>query len=132
MNIGDLLSELRMDNKLKQKYVAQFLNVSVATVSHYESNVNLPDLETLTKLADLYGVSADYLLGRIRIRVDYKTLFMKMRLPNGHTSTLEEIMTKFLGLSDEGQMAVIKLIDLYKLADDQRHARFMAPDKDGG
>ncbi len=67
MGVGDLLSELRLDNKLKQKDVAKFLNVSIATISHYESGVNMPDLETLVKLANFYGVSVDYLLGRIRI-----------------------------------------------------------------
>ena len=132
MNIGDLLSELRLDHKLKQKDVAQFLNVSIATISHYESGVNMPDLGTLVKLADFYSVSADYLLGRIRIRVDYKTLLTKIRLPDGHATTMEDVATKFLKLSEEGQLAVIRLIDLYKLEDDQRHATFMTSAKEDG
>ncbi len=127
MGVGDLLSELRLDNKLKQKDVAKFLNVSIATISHYESGVNMPDLETLVKLANFYGVSVDYLLGRIRIRMDYKMLFTKIRLSDGQVITMEDVMTKFIKLSDESQTAVIKLIDLYKLGDDQRHAKFMPP-----
>lgn len=130
MNIGDLLSELRLDNKLKQKDVAKFLNVSIATISHYETGVNVPDLETLVRIADFYGVSADYLLGRIRINVDYKVMFIKVRLPNGQSTTMEDVMMKFMKLSDESQAAVIKLIDLYKLGDDNRHAALMAPLKE--
>jgi len=125
VNIGDLLSDLRLDHKLKQKDLAQFLNVSIATISHYESGVNMPDPETLVRLANFYGVSADYLLGRIRIRADYKTLFKKVRLPNGHVITMEDVMIKFLKLSGESQAAVIKLIDLYKLGDNYRHATFL-------
>ena len=127
LTVGDLLSELRLDNKLKQKDVAKFLNVSIATISHYESGVNRPDSETLVKLANFYGVSTDYLLGRIRIRLDYKILFMEIRLPNGQTTTMEDVMMKFFKLSDESQAAVIKLIDLYKFGDDHRHAAFMTP-----
>ncbi len=127
MQIGDLLSELRLDNNLKQKDVAAYLNVSVATISHYESGVNIPNLATLTKLADFFGVSADYLLGRVRIRIDYSTFFKKVRLPDGGTTSIEEVMMAFLELSDSSQAEIVKLIQLYKLGDDMRHSKFMLP-----
>lgn len=126
MQIGDLLSELRRDYNLKQKDVAKYLNVSVATISHYETGVNIPDLNTLVKLADFYGVSTDYLLGRIRIRIDYTTFLKKVRLPDGSTTTMEEVMAKFLQLSDRSQAEIIHLMNLYKLGDDMRHSKFMS------
>ena len=125
MQIGDLLSELRLDNRLKQKDVAAYLNVSVATISHYESGVNTPNLDTLIKLADFFGVATDYLLGRVRIRIDYSTFFKKVRLPDGGTTSMEEVMMAFLELSDNSQAEIIKLIQLYKLGDDMRHSKFM-------
>jgi transcriptional regulator with XRE-family HTH domain len=49
---------------MTQEQVAAYLNAAKSTVSQYENNVNEPDLKTLVKLADLFGVSVDYLFGR--------------------------------------------------------------------
>lgn len=74
MKLGDLLSMLRKEKCFLQKDVADYLNLSVATVSNYEKNVRMPDLETLVKLADFYDVSTDYLLQRTRCRAGIRTL----------------------------------------------------------
>ena len=63
MGFGERISELRKDRGLKQKDIAILLNVAVSTVSNYETDSHEPDLENLCKLADLLGVSTDYLLG---------------------------------------------------------------------
>ncbi len=65
MSLGDRIQELRTDKGILQKDLAKLLNVSVATISHYELNVNLPDVETLKKIALYFNVSSDYLLGII-------------------------------------------------------------------
>lgn len=64
MKFGDILSELRKDKGLLQKNLAQKLNVSVSTVSNYETNAHFPDIHTLIELSDFFEVSVDYLLGR--------------------------------------------------------------------
>lgn len=56
--------ELRLEKGLRQKDVAEKIGVCVASYGFYENWVNKPDPETLVKLADLYEVSIDYLLGR--------------------------------------------------------------------
>lgn len=61
---GELLAELRKDSGMTQKQLAERLHVSVGTVSNYENGVHLPDLEKLVELADLFGVTTDYLLAR--------------------------------------------------------------------
>lgn len=62
--IGERLRKLRKAKGMTQEQVAAHLNAAKSTVSQYENNVNEPDLQTLVKLADLFGVSVDYLFGR--------------------------------------------------------------------
>ncbi len=58
------LKSLREDKDIKQKEIAQYLNVSQNTYSQYETGVISLTAEVLIKLADYYGVSIDYLLDR--------------------------------------------------------------------
>ena len=58
------LKGIREDRDLKQKEVAQVLHVSQNTYSQYETGVISLTAEVLIKLADFYGVSVDYILGR--------------------------------------------------------------------
>ena len=57
------LKELREDKKMTQKEVAQLLHITQQSYLRYELNTGEPSLETLVKLAGLFEVSADYLLG---------------------------------------------------------------------
>lgn len=58
------LKSIREDNDIKQKQIAEILNVSQNTYSQYETGVIPITAETLIKLADYYDVSIDYLLDR--------------------------------------------------------------------
>ena len=58
------LRGIREDNDIKQKEIAQYLNVSQNTYSQYETGVISLTAEVLLKLADYYDVSIDYLLDR--------------------------------------------------------------------
>lgn len=66
---GDLLAELRADKKMTQKQLAQIIFVSPGTISNYEKNVYLPDVEKLLILADFFHVSTDYILGKTPINL---------------------------------------------------------------
>lgn len=57
------LKNLREKNGYLQKFVADKVGVRSNTLSGYENGTRSPDPEMLVKLADLYGVSTDYLLG---------------------------------------------------------------------
>lgn len=64
---GDLLAELRQDRGLTQSELGKVISVTSGTISNYEHGFHLPDLEKLVLLADYFGVSTDYLLGRISL-----------------------------------------------------------------
>jgi len=58
------LRELRLKENLTQEQCAAKINVGRSTYSLYEIGKNVPDLATLIKIANVYGVSLDYLSGR--------------------------------------------------------------------
>ncbi|WP_426447651.1 helix-turn-helix domain-containing protein [Paenibacillus sp. S-38] len=64
MSLGKRLRIERERNGWSQLYVAEKLGITNTVLSNYERDYRDPDTETLKKLADLYEVSADYLLGR--------------------------------------------------------------------
>lgn len=58
------IRSLRIDSGYTQKQIAQHLGISQNTYSQYEIGVLNYPLDVVVKLADFYGVSTDYLLGR--------------------------------------------------------------------
>lgn len=58
------LHELRKLNKLTQVSVAEYLDISQPSYIRYENGSAEPSYENLVKLADLFDVTTDYLLGR--------------------------------------------------------------------
>jgi len=57
------LKELREELGFKQSDLAEQLGLGSAAVSKYENGVSQPDIESLVKIAAMFRVSADYLLG---------------------------------------------------------------------
>ena len=58
------LRSIREDRDIKQKEMANYLNISQNTYSQYETGVISLTAEVLIKLSDYYNVSIDYLLDR--------------------------------------------------------------------
>lgn len=58
------IRDLREDKDLTQKKIAEYLGMSQTGYSKYETGENDIPTAILIKLADFYGVSVDYLLGR--------------------------------------------------------------------
>ncbi len=59
-----IIKELRKSNEWTQAFVAGELGITYQSYQAYERGLALPTLENFVKLADLYEVSLDYLLGR--------------------------------------------------------------------
>lgn len=58
------IRSLREDHDLTQKQIAQLLGMSQTGYSKYETGENDIPTAVLIKLADFYGTTTDYLLGR--------------------------------------------------------------------
>ena len=63
-NLSVRLRQLRLDKRLRQDQVARLVGVSKGAISAYETDIRQPSYDVLIRLANLYRVSADYLLGR--------------------------------------------------------------------
>jgi len=65
--IGKRIRELRDMKQLSRKDLAKILGVTERAIGFYESEERNPPIDILNKLADIFDVSVDYLLGRTNI-----------------------------------------------------------------
>lgn len=91
---GQRLRELREERGISQRELAEIIGISKGAVYYYESDGRAPDIVTLEKLCDYFGVSADYLLGRTNARTP------KLKLK----SVCEKV-----GLSDKSVLMLARL-----------------------
>ena len=63
--LGQRIRQLRHKANLTQAQLGKLLGCSGSTVSLYEGGQRSPDTEMLVRLADVFDVSVDYLLGRV-------------------------------------------------------------------
>lgn len=63
VNMGEKLKSLRIEKNLTQKQVADRIGLAISAVSSYESGTRYPSYDVLVKLARIFHVSTDYLLG---------------------------------------------------------------------
>ena len=61
---SERLKGLRIENNLSRIQLAEQLKVSVRLISYWENAKRECDFDMLIKIADLFSVSIDYLLGR--------------------------------------------------------------------
>lgn len=108
MEFGEFLAELRKERGLLQKEVANYLKVTVATISNYEKGVHSPDLNTLIKLADFFDVSTDYMLQR----TNYKASISTLNKPLAADLTAGDLLNLTLDLDKQNMDA---LLDYYEL-----------------
>ena len=66
------IKNLREDNDLTQEYIGKLLNVSQRVYSNYERGERSIPIELLSKLADHYETSVDYLIGRTDVKTPYR------------------------------------------------------------
>ena len=62
MNLGERIYRLRTEKKLSQNDLAELLNVSRQSISKWENNNAMPDLEKAVKLSEILGVTLDELV----------------------------------------------------------------------
>lgn len=77
------LKELRMQQNLTQRELADILGYSCSAISNYEIGKNEPSFMDLIRIANYFCVSLDYLLGRTEFRGGFhfkETLEIRMEL----------------------------------------------------
>ena len=64
MEFKECLRLLRKSNDLGQDKLAEALNISAKTISHWETGYTEPSISQLIQLADFFDVTLDELMGR--------------------------------------------------------------------
>ena len=111
------LKKLRKKSGLLQSEVAKKLNVSTSTIGMYEQGRSKPDDEMITKLANMFNVSTDYLLdndlNNIDVSNDNKKLVQS--LADGLSDPLNKALySKACELkNDRDKEAVLKVIEAF-------------------
>lgn len=80
MNIGERIKQARLEKGLDQLALCEKLSIEQSTLSNYENGRRIPKPDMIVKMADIFGVSTDYLLGKT-----------DMRTPNGYSSATTAI-----------------------------------------
>ena len=73
MKFSDNLKALRQSSNYTQKFLAEKLNTTTKTISHWETGYTEPSIEQLILLADLFEITLDELVDR-----DVSRLFLTM------------------------------------------------------
>lgn len=68
MKFGEKLKELRLQNNLTQKQLAERLGIAHSIISYYESGNRYPSYDVLVKIAKTFHVTCDYLLDIDRVK----------------------------------------------------------------
>ena len=101
-----IITLLRKERGVTQKQAAQDLGISQAQLSHYEKGIRECSLRFVVQVADYYGVSCDYLLGRSAERSGRTITLEDLPDPNAaasgshfHGSVLPAMYKKLIGNS---------------------------------
>ena len=95
------IKELREELHLTQKELAEKINNVQRNVSNWENGASEPDIETIVKLADLFGVSIDELFGRET---------------HTHSSSIEQsILSLCKSLNESQKYALMQLLREFQL-----------------
>lgn len=102
MEFSKILKELREKNNYTQEELGALLNLSKNAISHYENETNQPSLDTVVRLADIFNVSIDYLLGRTPNNISHTKMTQKYI----NNMTIAEIIEKMLLLDSDHRRAI--------------------------
>lgn len=121
MSLGYRLKKEREKRNWSQKFVAEKIGITNTVLSNYERDYRDPDTETLKKLADLYGVSTDYLLGLTDNPQPKKSVIVagqEIELTQEELKLFEELKKHpilFHDLASDPEKKVKELIKLQKM-----------------
>lgn len=115
-SVIELFRGLREDHDYSQSDVAEILGISQQHYSKYETGEYELPLRHFITLAEHYGVSADYLIGRC-------TYGEKKQLEMIYVTrdyTCEKLVQDTLSLSEHGRKSVVEYVELQRLKENQK------------
>lgn len=96
MGVINKLKEVRVKRGVKQKELADYLNIKINTYSQYENGVRKPSADVISKLSKFYGVLSDELLSESDDQEKYIDDFYMLReLSSSYFSLVLEANLKF-------------------------------------
>lgn len=114
MSFGAKLFQLRSERGIYQKEIAEFLSVSVGTISNYENGVHSPDLETLCKLAGYFHVTTDFMLEL----TENATSMEKLNVPMSEEHTIGSALNTLQSLSQSSRQQMLKYLTMIKTCEE--------------
>lgn len=108
--IGDTLKRLRTKKGLTSEELCSKIGIKGGSYRNYERNDRKPDYDTLVKLADFYGVTTDYLLGRPTAQPPTDAL-ERLFSEKSFSALEEELLRKYMELPHEARQAVVRFIN---------------------
>lgn len=99
-SIGEMISSLRKEKGMTQNELAEKMNVTDKAVSKWERDLSCPDINTISKLADVLDVSVDELLQA-----------KKKEYPNTKLKDLVNLIFKAVALAMGIAVVVLNILD---------------------
>jgi len=100
-SFGSRLARLRKEHDITQNDIAERLNISPQAVSKWENDITSPDIDTLIKLSEIFGVSVDELVGNKHREPEY--------LPEEKRVDMSELMLRISVDSSAGDRVRLNL-----------------------
>lgn len=115
MNFGERLFHLRTERGIYQKQLAEYLGVSIGTISNYENGIHYPDLQTLCRFAEYFHVTTDYLLELTDNTISIDSLNVELM----GNYTVGTALNTMLDLSSAGRRQLTKYLNMVKTCDEE-------------
>lgn len=106
------LKTLREQNNLTQRSLAEKINVTHGAIGNWEMGKRDPDISTLVKIADYFGVSIDYLVGHSSEPYAVSTPTPSDEYTNAEKRVIEAYRTLVPGMQDYILEMIEKLADV--------------------
>ena len=100
MEFRDRLKALRKENRMTQARLGELLNYGYTAIANYEAGRNQPSITDLKKIASIFNVSMDYLLGATDLRQPFTV--------DDETAEFNEFRRYYVQLSQEGKSELLE------------------------
>lgn len=108
------IRELREARGIDQKVLAMDLGVSQPTISAWETGSKVPSSKSASKLADYFGVSIDYLLGREEVAVEVDEDIWELRERLRRQPELRMLFSATKKATKEDLLKTVRIIEALK------------------